>query len=104
MENSPQIVMKPEGFADCHQTLSSWVGSGDETKKCIDLDRMYAKGFHTDNYPVLQQNLEFLAPLKTWQQCSPPSPFLPPSEQCTLPSQEMWKYTLHALQSKHIEG
>ena len=40
MENSPQIRKKPEGLAKCHQTLSSWVGSGDETKKCIDLDHV----------------------------------------------------------------
>ena len=40
MKNSPQIVMKPEGFAERHQTLSSWVGSGDETNKCIDLDQV----------------------------------------------------------------
>ena len=61
MKNSPQRVMKPEGFAKCHQTLSSWVGSGNETKKRIDLDHVelfylivwklhhvieYAKGFH----------------------------------------------------------
>ena len=25
--------MKLEGLVDCHQTLSSWVGSGDETRK-----------------------------------------------------------------------
>ena len=25
------MLMKPEGSAECHQTLSLWVGSGDET-------------------------------------------------------------------------
>ena len=66
--------MKPKGFAEPHQTLSPWVGSGDETKKRIDLDHVElfhlivmelyhviecAIGFHTDNSPVLQQNFEF---------------------------------------------
>ena len=32
--------MKPEGFAEPNQTLSPWVGSGDETKKRIDLDHV----------------------------------------------------------------
>ena len=36
-KNSLQIVMKPKGFVEPHQTLSSWVGSGDEAKKYIDL-------------------------------------------------------------------
>ena len=68
MENSPQIRKKPEGLAKCHQTLSSWVGSGDETKKCIDLDHVelfhlivwklyhvieYAKGFHISSNTTL---------------------------------------------------
>ena len=30
-QNYTQTAMKPKGSAGCHQTLSSWVGSGHET-------------------------------------------------------------------------
>ena len=36
--------MKPEGLAKHLQTLSSWVRSGDETRKCVDLD--HVERFH----------------------------------------------------------
>ena len=36
--------MKPKGVAKHHQTLCSWVESGDETRKRIDLD--HVKLFH----------------------------------------------------------
>ena len=64
--------MKPKGFAKHDQTLSSKVGSGDETKKHIVLDHVelfhlivwklyhvieYAKGFHTDDSPLLNRTL-----------------------------------------------
>ena len=35
----------------------------------------YVKGFHTDNSSFLQQSFNFVALLKTWQQCSLPPPF-----------------------------
>ena len=46
----PNSIMKPEGFAEHHQILSSWVGSGDETKKRIDLDHVY----HVTEYAKLR--------------------------------------------------
>ena len=65
----------------------------------------YAKSFHTDNSPLPQQNFKFVKSMAAMLESSPPNPTSPISEQFTLSLQKMWKYmyTLHALQSKHIE-
>ena len=41
--NTLYCVSKPEGLAKHNQTLSSWMGSGDESRKRIDLELFHVR-------------------------------------------------------------
>ena len=46
--------MKPKELAECHQTLSSWVGSGDKTRKHVDLD--HVELFSHDSLDIIMED------------------------------------------------